>query len=225
MLVRNTTWTMSRDTQLGLDFTGVNYYDGQGFLVRKKPWPSMLRTIVGDHDRYVQTCFSEVPDCYFAGDGARRDKDGYFWLMGRVDDVMKISGHRISTTEVESALVDHKSVAEAAVEERVSPGETLVVEGAVEAHLYAIVEGRVRVHCGGRTVVELGPGATVGELAALVPAPRAASGPAGSAGRRASRGCSRSHARAAAGPQRGVGRARGPAGPPAGRHRTCRQRS
>jgi len=86
-----------------------------GFLVIKRPWPSMLRTIWGDHERYVQTYFSEVPGCYFAGDGARKDADGYFWIMGRVDDVINVAGHRLSTMEVESALVSHPKVAEAAV--------------------------------------------------------------------------------------------------------------
>ncbi|HEY5950202.1 MAG TPA: acetate--CoA ligase [Kofleriaceae bacterium] len=86
-----------------------------GFLVIKKPWPSMLRTIFGDHDRYAKTYFSEVPGCYFAGDGARKDEDGYFWVMGRVDDVINVAGHRLSTMEVESALVSHPKVAEAAV--------------------------------------------------------------------------------------------------------------
>jgi acetyl-CoA synthetase len=86
-----------------------------GFLVIKKPWPSMLRTIFGDHERYHQTYFSEVAGCYFAGDGARKDEDGYFWVMGRVDDVINVAGHRLSTMEVESALVSHPKVAEAAV--------------------------------------------------------------------------------------------------------------
>jgi len=86
-----------------------------GFLVIKKPWPSMLRTIFGDHERFVKTYFSEVPGCYFAGDGARKDEDGYFWVMGRVDDVINVAGHRLSTMEVESALVSHPKVAEAAV--------------------------------------------------------------------------------------------------------------
>jgi acetyl-CoA synthetase len=86
-----------------------------GFLVIKKPWPSMLRTIFGDHERFVKTYFSEVPGCYFAGDGARKDPDGYFWVMGRVDDVINVAGHRLSTMEVESALVSHPKVAEAAV--------------------------------------------------------------------------------------------------------------
>src|SRR5213075_1512970 len=86
-----------------------------GFLVIKRPWPSMLRTIFGDHDRYVKTYFAEVPGVYFAGDGARKDPDGYFWVMGRVDDVINVAGHRLSTMEVESALVSHPKVAEAAV--------------------------------------------------------------------------------------------------------------
>src|SRR5690242_16731545 len=86
-----------------------------GFLVIKKPWPSMLRTIFGDHERFIKTYFGEVEGCYFAGDGARKDEDGYFWVMGRVDDVINVAGHRLSTMEVESALVSHPKVAEAAV--------------------------------------------------------------------------------------------------------------
>jgi acetyl-CoA synthetase len=88
---------------------------GGGLLVLKKPWPSMLRTIFGDDERYKETYWGRFKDMYFAGDGAKRDDDGFFWLLGRVDDVMNISGHRISTTEVESALVSHQDVAEAAV--------------------------------------------------------------------------------------------------------------
>ena len=86
-----------------------------GYLVIRKPWPSMLRTIHGDPERYVKQYWSEIPGCYFAGDGARRDDDGYFWVMGRVDDVINVAGHRRGTMEVESALVAHPSVAEAAV--------------------------------------------------------------------------------------------------------------
>jgi acetyl-CoA synthetase len=88
---------------------------GGGYLVLTRPWPSMLRGIYGDPDRYRETYWSRFPGMYFAGDGAKRDADGYFWLLGRVDDVMNIAGHRLSTIEVESALVDHPSVAEAAV--------------------------------------------------------------------------------------------------------------
>ena len=86
-----------------------------GYLVLRRPWPAMLRGIYRDHDRYVQTYWSRFPGVYFAGDGARIDEDGDFWLLGRVDDVMNVSGHRISTIEVESALVDHPKVAESAV--------------------------------------------------------------------------------------------------------------
>ena len=88
---------------------------GGGYLVLKSPWPAMLRGIYKAPERYVQTYWSRFPGMYFAGDGARMDKDGDLWLMGRVDDVMNVSGHRISTIEVESALVDHPKVAEAAV--------------------------------------------------------------------------------------------------------------
>jgi acetyl-CoA synthetase len=86
-----------------------------GLLVVRKPWPSMARTIWGDPERYQKTYWSDVEGCYFTGDGARKDADGYFWLMGRVDDVLNVSGHRLGTMEVESALVAHPKVAEAAV--------------------------------------------------------------------------------------------------------------
>ena len=86
-----------------------------GYLVIRKPWPGMLRGVWGDPDRFVKQYWSKYDNIYFTGDGAKVDEDGYFWLLGRVDDVMNISGHRVSTMEVESALVDHKSVAEAAV--------------------------------------------------------------------------------------------------------------
>jgi acetyl-CoA synthetase len=86
-----------------------------GYLVIKRPWPSMLRTIYGDPERYTRQYWSEIANVYFTGDGARRDEDGYFWIMGRVDDVVNVSGHRLGTMEVESALVSHPSVAEAAV--------------------------------------------------------------------------------------------------------------
>ena len=88
---------------------------GGGYAVLTRPWPGMLRGIWGDDERYVQTYWAKFPHLYFAGDGARRDADGNYWFMGRIDDVMNVSGHRISTTEVESALVDHPKVAEAAV--------------------------------------------------------------------------------------------------------------
>ncbi len=99
-----------------VDENGVSVpFGGGGFLVLTRPWPSMARTIWGDPDRFVDTYWSRFPGVYFPGDGAKRDDDGYFWLLGRVDDIMLISGHNISTTEVESALVGHPAVAEAAV--------------------------------------------------------------------------------------------------------------
>jgi acetyl-CoA synthetase len=86
-----------------------------GYLVLTEPWPAMLRTIWGDDQRYRDTYWSRFPGVYFAGDGAKLDEDGHIWLLGRVDDVMNVSGHRMSTTEIESALVSHPKVAEAAV--------------------------------------------------------------------------------------------------------------
>jgi acetyl-CoA synthetase len=99
-----------------VDDNGVPVGDGHGgYLILDKPWPSMLRGIWGEQGRYKETYWSRWDGVYFAGDGAKLDDDGAIWLMGRVDDVMNVSGHRISTTEVESALVSHESVAEAAV--------------------------------------------------------------------------------------------------------------
>jgi acetyl-CoA synthetase len=86
-----------------------------GYLVIKKPWPGIMRTVYGDHQRFVDTYWSKFKDTYLAGDGARKDEDGGYWIMGRIDDVINVSGHRIGTAEVESALVSHKDVAEAAV--------------------------------------------------------------------------------------------------------------
>jgi acetyl-CoA synthetase len=99
-----------------LDAEGREVKVGGGYLAITRPWPAMLRTIWGDDERYVQTYFSKWgPEVYFPGDGAKRDREGNFWLLGRVDDVMNVAGHRIGTMEVESALVDHPAVAEAAV--------------------------------------------------------------------------------------------------------------
>jgi acetyl-CoA synthetase len=98
-----------------LDAHGREVAVGGGLLAITGPWPGMARTIWGDDERYRQTYWSKWPNIYFPGDGAKRDEDGYFWLLGRVDDVLNVAGHRIGTMEVESALVDHPSVAEAAV--------------------------------------------------------------------------------------------------------------
>lgn len=98
-----------------LDEKGNPVSEGGGYMAVTKPWPSMLRTLYNDDERYVKTYWSKWKNIYFAGDGVKRDRDGYFWFMGRVDDVMNVAGHRIGTMEIESALVDHHSVAEAAV--------------------------------------------------------------------------------------------------------------
>ena len=86
-----------------------------GNLVIKRPWPSMMRTLYGDHQRFYETYFSMFKGYYFTGDGARRDEDGYYWITGRVDDVLNVSGHRLGTAEIESALVKHNKVSESAV--------------------------------------------------------------------------------------------------------------
>jgi acetyl-CoA synthetase len=88
--------------------------DEEGYLVLKNPWPAMLRTVYGDDERYINQYWSKYPGKYMTGDSAKRDKDGYFWIIGRVDDVIKVSGHRLGTAEIESALVSHEAVAEAA---------------------------------------------------------------------------------------------------------------
>ena len=100
-----------------LDDTGeeVKFPNEEGLLCIRKPWPGIARTVYGDHERFRDTYFSQVPGMYFTGDGAKKDEDGYFWIIGRIDDVINVSGHRLGTAEVESALVLHKNVAEAAV--------------------------------------------------------------------------------------------------------------
>ncbi len=124
---------------------------GGGYLVLRKPWPAMLRGIHNDHERYVETYWSRFPGVYLAGDGARIDRDGDFWLLGRVDDVMNVAGHRISTIEVESALVDHPVVAEAAVCGRSDPltGQAIVayvtLRGGIEPSVEMLDELRDHV--------------------------------------------------------------------------------
>ena len=119
-----------------------------GLLALTRPWPSMLRGIYGDQDRYVKTYWSRwTPDVYFTGDGAKRDLDGFFWLLGRVDDVLNVAGHRIGTMEVESALVDHPKVAEAAV-----VGRTHEIKGQAVAAFVTLKEGS---HGGEAMVAEL----------------------------------------------------------------------
>jgi acetyl-CoA synthetase len=105
-----------------IDESGRSLPNGSaGYLVVTRPWPSMLRTFWGDPDRYVQTYWSRFPGLYFTGDGARKDEDGYFWITGRVDDVVNVAGHRLSNIEIESVLVAHPAVAEAATIGRSDP--------------------------------------------------------------------------------------------------------
>jgi len=120
-----------------------------GFLILDKPWPGMLRGIWGEDERYKETYWSRFPEIYFAGDGAKLDKDGAIWLLGRVDDVMNVSGHRISTTEVESALVSHESVAEAAV---VGAHDAMTGQGIVA---FVILRGGMAHANGNELVAEL----------------------------------------------------------------------
>ncbi len=119
-----------------VDSSGKVLQSGGGFLTLAAPWPGMLRTIYGDDERYQQTYWSRFPGRYFAGDGAKVDEDGYWWILGRVDDVLNVAGHRIGTMEVESALVDHPSVAEAAV-----VGKTHELKGQAIAAFVTLKEG------------------------------------------------------------------------------------
>ena len=119
-----------------VDNTGRPLEKGGGFLTLTHPWPGMLRTIYGDDDRYRETYWSRFPGRYFAGDGAKVDDDGYWWILGRVDDVLNVAGHRIGTMEVESALVDHPAVAEAAV-----VGRTHDLKGQALAAFVTLKEG------------------------------------------------------------------------------------
>jgi len=120
-----------------LDGDGKEVKVGGGYLAIPKPWPGMLRTIWGDDERYRQTYWSKWKNIYFAGDGAKRTEDGYFWILGRVDDVLNVAGHRIGTMEVESALVDHSAVAEAAV-----VGRAHELKGQALAAFVTLKEGR-----------------------------------------------------------------------------------
>jgi acetyl-CoA synthetase len=139
-----------------LDEAGNSVGPSQGgYLVLRRPWPAQFRTIFGDPDRYVEQYFSKFgKDIYLAGDGARRDDDGYFWLLGRIDDVMNVAGHRLSTYEIESALVDHQKVAEAAVVSRPDPdvGEAIVAFVTLKAGTEGdeSVIGELREHVAGK---------------------------------------------------------------------------
>jgi len=128
-----------------------------GYLVIRRPWPSMLRTIYGDPERFQRQYWSEIPHVYFTGDGCRRDKDGYFWIVGRIDDVLNVAGHRIGTAEVESALVSHPKVAEAAVVGRPDAlkGQALVAFVTVrsDVNISAALKEELRAH----VATQIGP--------------------------------------------------------------------
>jgi acetyl-CoA synthetase len=153
---------------------------GGGYLVLREPWPSMLRTIWGDDQRFIDTYWSRFSGMYFAGDGAKRDADGHLWLLGRVDDVMLVSGHNISTTEVESALVSHPKVAEAAVVGATDPttGQAIVA--------FAMLRGNVPAdEAGGEALVKelrehvaktLGPIAKPRQIMVVADLPKTRSG-------------------------------------------------
>ncbi len=156
---------------------GKEVPDGEGGkLVIRKPWPGMLRTIFGDKARYKKTYWSEVKGCYFAGDGARRDKDGYFWIVGRIDDVLNVAGHRLGTSEVESALVSHPTVAEAAVvgrpDELKGQGVVCFVTLKTGQHGSAALREELKKHV--RTVI--GPVATPDEIRFADSLPKTRSG-------------------------------------------------
>ncbi len=131
--------------------TGESVEQGQGLLVLKRPWPAMLRTLYGDDERYVETYWSRFgPDTYLVGDAAIRDKDGYLWIVGRIDDVINVSGHRLSTAEVESAIVAHEKVAEAAVVAQTDEltGQAIVAFVTLQGELEGTpeIESQIREH-------------------------------------------------------------------------------
>ena len=147
-----------------------------GKLVIRKPWPSMLRGLWGDPERYKQTYWSEVKGSYFTGDGARQDKDGYFWIVGRIDDVLNVAGHRIGTAEVESALVSNLKVAEAAVVGRADPlkGQALVAFVTLKSGVKA--EPNLREELRNHVAKEIGPVAKPDDIRFAEALPKTRSG-------------------------------------------------
>jgi acetyl-CoA synthetase len=147
-----------------------------GNLIIRKPWPSMLRGIWGDNERYSEVYWSDIPGSYFTGDGARRDKDGYFWILGRLDDVINISGHRIGTAEIESAFVSHHSVAEAAAVGRPDDlkGSALVVFVILKSGI--LPSNALREELKKQVVKEIGPVAKPDEIRFTEALPKTRSG-------------------------------------------------
>ena len=150
--------------------------DEGGYLILRKPWPGMLRGIWGDPERYKEQYWSRFKGVYLTGDGARRDKDGYFWVMGRVDDVMNVAGHRLSTMEVESALVSHKEVAEAAVVGRPDDIKGTAVVGFVSLEAGARATEALRKELRDHVAKEIGPIARPDEVRFAESLPKTRSG-------------------------------------------------
>ena len=160
-----------------LDDQGEAVPDGHGgYLALTEPWPAMLRTIWGDDQRFVDTYWARFPGQYFAGDGAKKDEDGDLWLLGRVDDVMNVSGHRISTTEVESALVSHEAVAEAAV---VGAADEMTGQGIVAFVIlrsHAADDPDIVTHLRNHVAKEIGPIAKPRQILVVAELPKTRSG-------------------------------------------------
>jgi len=147
-----------------------------GYLVIKQPWPSMLRGVWGDPERYKKQYWSDIPGVYFTGDGARRDKDGYFWVMGRVDDVINVAGHRLGTMEVESALVSHKTVSEAAVVGRPDDLKGTAIVAFVTLALGNTPSDKLKEELKAHVVKEIGPIARPDEIRFAEQFPKTRSG-------------------------------------------------
>jgi acetyl-CoA synthetase len=147
-----------------------------GKLVIRKPWPSMLRGLWRDPERYKQVYWTEVPGSYFTGDGCRQDKDGYFWIVGRIDDVLNVAGHRIGTAEVESALVSNQKVAEAAVVGRPDDlkGQALVAFVTLKGGVSA--DGSLREELRQHVAKEIGPVAKPDDIRFAEALPKTRSG-------------------------------------------------
>jgi acetyl-CoA synthetase len=148
----------------------------QGFLVVKKRWPAMLSNIYGDPDRSVQQYWSQIPGTYFTGDGAHRDEDGYFWITGRIDDVMNVSGHRLSSSELESALAAHPLTAEAAVVSRPDPVKGEVPLGFVILRANVTPTTELKEELIQWVASEIGPLAKPGDITFVSGLPKTRSG-------------------------------------------------
>jgi acetyl-CoA synthetase len=133
----------------------------EGVLCMRKPWPGMARTVYGDHDRYIETYFSQIPGMYFSGDGAKKDEDGYYWIIGRVDDVINVSGHRMGTAEIESALAVHSLVAEAAVVGYPHPVKGQGIYAFVTLNTGAVKSDTIKKELVNLVRKEIGPIATI----------------------------------------------------------------